>query len=92
MKKEPGLIDVPGRNDLCPHARNARPDWQLAPGKASLRYAQGMQSVHDYGSPDGGFHGSQNPSSARFTPGLPTAMPKEEKDKRLGTMQPLIAP
>ena len=88
-KKEPGLIEVPGPNDLRPHAPNARP--YTPAGREALRYTQPQQVVQDFDAPAGGWDGSQNPASAQHTPGLPKTTPGETKDKALGTPAPPLA-
>lgn len=89
-KKEPGLIDVPGKNDLRPHAKNVKPAGSIAPNREYLKFAQSHQMVQDFGAPEGGWHGAQSPSSAQHTPGLPTSQKAENADTTEGTLQPTI--
>jgi hypothetical protein len=92
MKKPAGLIDVPGKDDLRPHARNMDP--YVAPNMKPLGFVQSHQMVHDYGAPTNAKYeppfGSQSPASAQHTPGLPTSVAGKNVDKRLGTLPPLI--
>ena len=92
MKTIPGLIDVPGKDALRPHARNVDP--YVAPNLKPLTYVQSQQFVGDFGAPTNakytGPYGSQSPASAQFTQSIPTSVPSGTKDKKLGTMQPGI--
>ena len=86
-KKEPGLIDVPGADDLRPHAKNVKPAF--APQRGALKFAQPIQMVGDFGAPDGDWYGSQSPASGTFTAPLPGKPVVESKDPKPGTDKPL---
>lgn len=91
-KKEPGLIDVPGPNDLRPHAKNVKGAESAfrSPERDKLKFAQPIQMVGDFGAPDGNWYGSLSPASGTRTVPLPGKPKIEEKDPKAGTTHPTI--
>lgn len=77
MAKTPGLGgDVPGRNEMRPHQRDAAKD------RGVLKYVQPFQMVHDLGAPRDAltsWRGAPSPASAEWPKGQPTSSAKAEQ-------------
>lgn len=71
-------LPVPGKDQLRPNARDARPDV----ANPALKYVQPVRMVHDYGAAHDDmtwWRGTPSPSSPTFKAGVPPTMTPASK-------------
>ena len=70
-RREPGLIDLPKREELRPNRRDRMPE------RGKLEYVNPSMQIGNFGAPEG-----KAPASPTFVQSFPRRTPKERKAER----------